>query len=383
MRSRLFPSSRSLLSSSSRLTACRGTGLAHRALSTSNNAWENAISAYERDSTFTTETLAALNEAMPPTRVSITQLSMAARQATPQQRLLNAVFIHAELVARRAAMLQQFHQMPPELANTAGVRELSDMYGQRLINLLRGPRPRTADDESAFAAKMSQLQPVQLGETRKALGAALDEMAIAREGQPLPCGLQAVVDRHIDRIFLSRVGIRFLVKHYLASREPADGFMGIIQEECCPVSLCEATAASVSSQLRERFGAAPPIEVVVGSRTETFMFVPEHIKFVVGELLRNSSRATLRWHAKTTGRGADGAPLTSDDEASLPAVRVVVTVSGASVNIKVADVAGGLPRSRLADVWSYHAPRLQGGIGMGLPLARLYAMCAVAQVRMR
>ena len=31
---------------------------------------------------------------------------------------------------------------------------------------------------------------------------------------------QAVLDRHIDRIFLSRVGIRFLVKHYVASREP-------------------------------------------------------------------------------------------------------------------------------------------------------------------
>lgn len=58
----------------------------------------------------------------------------------------------------------------------------------------------------------------------------------------------------------------------------------------------------------------------------------------------------------------------------MPAVKVVVTVSGASVTIKVADEAGGLPRSRLADVWSYHAPRLQGGIGMGLPLARLYAM---------
>lgn len=270
------------------------TGLARRALSTSNNAWENALRSYERDAAFTPETLNQLTESMPPTRVSITQLSMAARKATPQQRLLNAVFIHAELIARRAAMLQQFHQMPEQIRHTAGVRELTDKYGQRLLNLLRAPRPRTAEDENAFAAKMSQLQPVQLGETRKALGLSLSEMTAAREGQPLPCGLQAKIDRHIDRIFLSRVGIRFLVKHYLASREPVDGFMGIIQEECCPVSLCEATAASVSTQLRERFGAAPPIEVHVGCRTETFMFVPEHIKFVVGELLRNSSRATLR-----------------------------------------------------------------------------------------
>ena len=58
---------------------------------------------------------------------------------------------------------------------------------------------------------------------------------------------QAVLDRHIDRIFLSRVGIRFLVKHYVASREPVDGFMGIIQKECCPAELCEATATSIAA----------------------------------------------------------------------------------------------------------------------------------------
>ena len=340
-----------------------------RALSSNSDAWNDALRAYERDKTFTPDALAALTSAMPPTRVSITQLSMAARHATPQQSLLNAVFIHAELVARRAAMLQQFQQMPHELATSAGVQELMEKYRARLANLLRAPRPRTSEDENAFASEMREALPVQLGETRKAFGVSLAEMAAAHEGQRLPRELQAVVDRHIDRIFLSRVGIRFLVKHYLASREPVDGFMGIIEKDCCPVALCEATAAAVSEAVRERFGAAPPIEVHAGDRSQTFTFVPEHLRFVVGELLRNSSRAALRWHAHATGR--DEASLSREDEASLPAVRVVVNVSGSSVTIKVADEAGGLPRSRLADVWSYHGPRLRGGIGMGLPLARL------------
>ena len=79
---------------------------------------------------------------------------------------------------------------------------------------------------------------------------------------------QAVLDRHIDRIFLSRVGIRFLVKHYVASREPVDGFMGIIQKECCPAELCEATATSIAADCRERWGAAPPIEVHANDRSQ-------------------------------------------------------------------------------------------------------------------
>ena len=41
----------------------------------------------------------------------------------------------------------------------------------------------------------------------------------------------------------------------------------------------------------------------------------------------------------------------------------------------MSDEAGGIARSQLADVWMYNSWRLRGGgTGMGLPLARLYAM---------
>ena len=40
----------------------------------------------------------------------------------------------------------------------------------------------------------------------------------------------------------------------------------------------------------------------------------------------------------------------------------------------MSDEAGGIARSQLADVWMYNSWRLRGGAGMGLPLARLYAM---------
>jgi len=359
------------------------------------SACDDTLRAYERDGMFVPDTLAALTTAMPPTRVSITQLSMAACQASPRQSLLNAVFIHAELIARRAAMLQQLERMPKELADSVGVQELTAKYRRRLTNLLRVPKLRTFEDEEAFASLMQEAQPEQLGETRRAFGDSLAQMAATYEGQRIPRDLQAVLDRHIDRIFLSRVGIRFLVKHYLASRAPpVEGFTGIIQKECCPVSICHAQAAAVKTDLRNRFGAAPPIEVRSGDRSQTFTFVPEHIKFVVAELLRNSCRLTLLRHAAVTATGRDELPgsaaadapggamlagrgvavLSSEDEARLPAVRVVVTASGSSVTIKVADEAGGLARSQLADIWSYNGPRLQGGTGMGLPLARLYAM---------
>ena len=55
-------------------------------------------------------------------------------------------------------------------------------------------------------------------------------------------------------------------------------------------------------------------------------------------------------------------------------MRVVISVPGHQVVIKVSDEAGGIARSQLADVWMYNSTRLHGGASMGLPLARLYAM---------
>ena len=66
------------------------------------------------------------------------------------------------------------------------------------------------------------------------------------------------------------------------------------------------------------------------ARSQTFMFVPEHLRFVVGELLRNASRVTLQKYAQATQR--DEATLTAADEAQLPAVRVVILVSGHQVS---------------------------------------------------
>ena len=83
-----------------------------RGLSGHSHACEIALRSYERDGFFSPDTLAALTAAMPPRPVSINHLSMAGRRASAEQTLLNARFIHAELIARRAAMLQQFQQMP-------------------------------------------------------------------------------------------------------------------------------------------------------------------------------------------------------------------------------------------------------------------------------
>lgn len=210
-----------LLQQASARLVCRTSKFSRRLLGSS--VCREALQSFDQHGKFSSEVLASLTEAMPPTQVSITQLSQAARHATPQQSLLNAVFMHSELIARRAVMLQQLQQMPTELANSVGVLELAQKYEHRLSSLLRAPRPRSVDDEEVFASKLRREEPIQLGETRKAFGLSLAAMAQARGDIRLPRSEQVEIDRSIDRFFLSRVGIRFLIKHYLAAREPREG----------------------------------------------------------------------------------------------------------------------------------------------------------------
>ena len=308
---------------------------------------------------------------LPPTPVSVCTLRTAALMQinSAEQRLLNAKFIRRELTARRAHILSLLLAMPAVLAKQPAVEALTAAYWQRLLELLRQPQLNGAADEVRFARMLSLKADEQEGETRRTFAAALasahtDVDPEVRE-QFLDPEVKIGVDIHLDAIFSARIGLRFLGEHYLAARRAIDGFAGIIELECSPVAVCEQLGDSMMAEMRGTYGGTPPIQIH-GDREQTFTYVPSHLRFVVGELLSNAAKATVRHHLQSAeGRLTD-----------LPPIRVIVAVSDGAVTVKVADQAGGLRRSCLADVWSYRSlasSHWKVGVGLGLPLARLYA----------
>jgi len=317
-------------------------------------------------------TLNDLNQALPPTPVTLVSLLQAAEQARdrPETNLLNGQFIRRELTARRAhacsmmlyaeqdggAGLAAFMQQPK-------IQELKAEYFRRLRLLLEYPRIDTAADEERFYNTVHMNNCEEEGETRAACSQALAALHSEHDDNGAAEGLQ--ISSFLDAFFSQRVGLRFLVEHYLASRTPRDGFAGLIQMECSPVELMTTLAKATEEQMHVLFGGAPRIEVH-GDDSQRFSFVPSHIEFVVGELLHNAAKSTIRHHLQSVG-----GQLTT-----LPSIKVIVAASDAHVNIKVEDLGGGIPRSHLPDVWSYRGKetkRWGQGVGLGLPLARLYA----------
>lgn len=315
-----------LRAATSRLSFARvqhGAGVA-RAFSTPGSSSEPARR-------FTLDEVDALVAKHPAYPISIVSLYQSALDVTPQQSLLNAQWLHREVIARRARMLGMLLRMPETLRNDAGVAALTERYHFRLDTHVRKfSTPRTEDDELAFEAHLRETVPRQEGETRRAIGGALAGLK-PRTSNIMSRTQQRLIDQSVDAFFSERVGLRFLVDHYLASKQPREGFSGIIEKCCSPAAVCEAAAAVATSKVTKMFGVCPSIEVV-GRRDAplsevTFAYVPEHLRFVVGELLHNACKWTVRHHLPEADEAAAAAgydmPPGAASANDLPPVRAV------------------------------------------------------------
>ena len=215
------------------------------------------------------------------------------------------------------------------------------------------------------------------------------------------------------RFFTARVGLRFLTEHHILSsptrakqidsgdnnREDSgnDSFLGCIEPNCCPTREVRKVVEAVRKQTIDYYGdgVCPEIQIVDGDvatqqrqqqkqknrhETNNFTYVPHHLHYMIGELLKNSCRATVKRHIES-----------GDTNEKIPPIKIVIVKGAEDVTIKIADRGGGIPRSQMAEIYRFaHSTTAKDEIehetdfgvdeitgeairGFGLPLARIYA----------
>jgi pyruvate dehydrogenase kinase 2/3/4 len=112
-------------------------------------------------------------------------------------------------------------------------------------------------------------------------------------------------------------------------------------------------------------GVAPRV-ILDGHKDLTFPYFPTHIHYIMTEVIKNAARATVEFH------GAN------KSENELPPIRVTVASGREDVTLRVSGQGGGIPRSKIKNIWKYSyttaaEPTGLAGYGFGLPLSRLYA----------
>ena len=229
------------------------------------------------------------------------------------------------------------------------------------------------------------------------------------------------------RFFTARVGLRFLTEHHVLSspvraahqlqdaslvnnnddisaaissninsdddNESENFFLGCIKPNCCPNREVRKVVEAVRKQTMDYYGdgVCPEIQIVDGGiaaqqqqqlknrpKTNNFTYVPQHLHNMVGELLKNSCRATVKRH------------IESGSTEKIPPIKIVIVKGVEDVTIKIADRGGGIPRSQMSEIWKFaHTTAAKEEIeneelfvdeitgagirGFGLPLARVYA----------
>ncbi|KAL7412242.1 mitochondrial branched-chain alpha-ketoacid dehydrogenase kinase-domain-containing protein [Mrakia frigida] len=188
------------------------------------------------------------------------------------------------------------------------------------------------------------------------------------------------IQQFLDRFYLSRIGIRFLIGQHIAlnTLPPHSGYVGIICEHTNVHDICEEAIENATFVCEQHFGLinVPKIELVC-DKNLTFPYVPGHLSHIIFELLKNSLRATVDFHG-----GAD--------EESFPPIKIIVVEGSEDITLKISDEGGGIPRSAMEFIWTYMYTTMEAsaleaengpsdftapmaGFGYGLPLSRLYA----------
>ncbi|KAG8895939.1 hypothetical protein FRB99_000256 [Tulasnella sp. 403] len=199
-------------------------------------------------------------------------------------------------------------------------------------------------------------------------------------GQPFETPRE--IQEWLDRFYMSRIGIRFLIGQHVAlnTLESHPDYVGIICTKSNVHDIVSEAIENARFVCEEHYAMfkGPPVQLIC-PKDLTFPYVPGHLSHIVFELLKNSLRAVVERFG-------------TEDESRLPAIKVVVVEGKEDITIKISDEGGGIPRSAIPLIWTYMYTTMElgaqgfeenvrdsdfkapmAGFGYGLPLSRLYA----------
>ncbi|KAJ1553723.1 hypothetical protein HK405_007090, partial [Cladochytrium tenue] len=322
--------------------------------------------------------------ARPARRVTLRQLTVFGRRLTVERILASANYVREELPVRLAHRIRAFQRLPFIVGTNPHVARVHDLYWDAFHRLRAVPHVQTLEDNRSFCTLLRAL----LYEHR----IAVPELAAGvAEAVPLHLARDAA-DAFMNDMLRSRIGRRVLAEQHVAisatldsllleSGAPTNGTtapdsdrpfssppandavdldvtdgddlsiprrIGIVDTRCHAGSIARRCADQAALWLAAGTppGSTQPDVVFDGDLDATFVYIPYHIEYVLGQVLRNAMRATWRAHHADPGAAT----------AALPPIRITVGSTASEVAFRVSDRGGGVPRAARASLWSFVRP---------------------------
>lgn len=230
-----------------------------------------------------------------------------------EQRLLNAQFLHRELPIRLAQRAVDLLTLPHGLSESLPIRQIAHVYLLYLEKFQEYPVPSTPEEEEIFT---DMLQSIVLDRSSIpiAIARGIDEWLKNDLREDIEIDRLQEMEDALYRFFTARVGLRFLTEHHILSspsravgsalrksqshsfsQEDQD-FLGCIQTDCNPSREVRKVAEAVANQTKDYYGICPEIQIVDCTKHSDakFTYVPHQLHYMVGELMKNACRATVK-----------------------------------------------------------------------------------------
>ena len=289
--------------------------------------------------------------------ISLRQLTFFGRTLTESRLLSSANYVRRELPTRIAHRLRDMQTLPYSALANKQMSHVYELYYAAFESFRKVPEIRTLEENDRFCSLLQRALREHLTVIPSLAMGVLEIQDFVGSDQ---------CDRFMTTLLRSRISRRVIAEQHLALTETFDSpwhfpdakksigssaieddFVGEIFLKCNTKEIIEKCASTARAATAEAHspGVRFPEVKIQGHQDTTFPYIPSHIEYIIGELLRNSIQATIERHGQSDSD--------IDDQADLPPIEVLVCEAAQHVIIRVSDQGGGVDREILPYLWSF------------------------------
>lgn len=280
-----------------------------------------------------------------PNPVSLKQLAMYyddSNKLTKLKIINSGRFVKEELAIRIAQKLHLLQNLPFNVVNNFHFVQVYESYYNIFERFRKFPHIKNIEDNYKFAEFLYQILSDfnSLNLPHLIMGAL--------ECRILDLYKQEQMDELISTLLRARISRRLIVEEHLSiTSNFASGkkentlVLGDIFQECCARDYLLEASQMCEAFIKDMFfdGIPLPKFVIDGDTDLKFYFLPSHLKYLLGETLRNSYEATVKEYIRL---GLDNPyPIT-----------VTIISNNQSFLFRISDRGGGIPHDDKT-IWSF------------------------------
>ena len=268
-----------------------------------------------------------------------------------------------ELPVRIAHRLRDMQTLPYSVLTNTHMSHVYALYLSAFSKFIKVAQVRSVDDNDKFCTVIREALKEHLTVIPRLVMGVVECQGRVPEGK---------MDVFVNKLLRSRISRRVIAEQHLAlsdsfrasrrgvsaeddgtpaekPREDRDAdFVGRVFLRVHAASLVQSCAETITKLCRQSYGPEARLpEVRISGHTDaTLTYIPSHLEYVLGELLRNSVQAIVEKHL--------------DQEDDPPPIEVLVCEGPQHIIFRVSDQGGGISRDILPHLWSFvSGPRKQ------------------------